>query len=199
MSSTIVTKLLMCCAVALVTALLPCSASAQYWVNLFHSSEFSSLCINLAYQDDTDGKQIAANVHCDFTDPASVWRMEYGANPLEIEWSHNKCIDNRYGDQSNWNPVVIWVCNGGESQKWDWDGNAGGLIRYHANPNKCLTIKWNVPGYDGVLMLFDCIGQGNQKFVREYREINEQSSRGGSCTGANKTCGNPWECICIDK
>ena len=69
------------------------------------------------------------------------------------------CMDNHFQNQSNGNPIVIWECNNTPAQAWDWDGSS---FHYHANPNKCVIIDW---AHGGQLLLWDCLGVVNEKFV----------------------------------
>jgi hypothetical protein len=164
MTRAIVTKPSVCCAVSLATTLLAGSASAQY--SLFHSAEFPDRCINLVDQNAHNGLQIAINQHCDKKNPTSVWYLSnYYKTISSSVFDFSDCIDNRPGYQSNGSPIVIWRCNGGGTQEWDWDGT---FFRYHANPSKCLSIDWGGKiGDTGFLGLWDCLGANTQRFVQD--------------------------------
>jgi hypothetical protein len=74
-----------------------------------------------------------------------------------------KCVDLRNNEQWDGNWITRYTCNGTDAQKWDWDGT---YIRYHANPAYVISVN-----SDGRLILWHCIGQGNQKFVATYAEF----------------------------
>jgi hypothetical protein len=160
--NSIVTKPLICCAVVLATALWADSASAA----LFHESEDQNLCFNDPYQNTSNGTQLVVTPHCSEGDAASSFSIATydGFTKVMIGW-FSKCMDNRYGAQQDNNPIVLWDCNGGDSQEWDWDGAS---LHYHVNPAYCASVAWGAPPYSvngGTLVLYHCNGQGNQKFV----------------------------------
>lgn len=135
---------------------------------LYHTSQNRNTCINNPYQSTTNGTQIVVNQHCDYKDPASMWILAPTAGTPPDTGSLNniahKCMDNKFGNQSNGNPIVIWDCNGGPTQNWDWDGFT---FHWHYNTSKCVSVKWNNPNNttDGSLILSDCDGSSNQKFT----------------------------------
>jgi hypothetical protein len=166
---------------ALATALMAGSASAaqgDYVWGLFHTSENASMCINDPYQSTHDGTQMVVNQHCNFDDPASNWMLlEHVWSRQELVFGTSKCMDNLYGDQSNGNPIVIWVCNDGATQDWNWDGHT---FHYVANPNKCINIAWGGDG-EGKLVLWDCNGQQNQKFNFEQDRSAKRFAPHATC------------------
>jgi len=165
----IVTKPLMCCAVAFAPVLWASTASAEdVTLTLFHDSENPNLCLNDPRQSTSDGTQLVFNEHCDYNDIASAVHVAKDRDGYVVLSVHvndfapfgnpYRCVDNRYGAQENFNPIVIWTCNGGETQKWEL--TSAGELRYHPNPAYCASVHT-----DGKLYLYECLGQGNQKFV----------------------------------
>jgi hypothetical protein len=160
-------------AVALATTLWAGSASADdYWAGIFHDWENQNLCMNNPYQSGNDDTELVANGNCGGRDPGSrIYVMlqndyvygKWQGFHLRLTFQTNdfgtpeRCIDNHFGEQWDGNHIVIWHCNDGDAQKWDWDGTS---FRYHANPDYCISVN-----SDGRLVLWHCIGQGNQKFV----------------------------------
>jgi len=122
-----------------------------------------------------DGIQIQMTTTCDRGIDQSVWQLSDKAadgsqrlmnifNILIFDTNDPviKCMDNKFGNQSVGNPIVLWVCNGGNTQNWDWDGQT---FHYHANPNMCVAIDWPTT----TLVLGDCDGLGHDKFaVTDY-------------------------------
>lgn len=166
----LVPKPLMLCAVALATALWAGSAAAA----LLHESEDQNLCFNDPYQNRSNGTQLVVTPHCSENDHASSFSIATydGFTKVMTGW-FSKCMDNRYGAQQDNNPIVLWDCNGGDSQKWDWDGAS---FHYHANPAFCASVAWGAPPYSvngGALVLYHCMGQGNQKFVKTGPDKND--------------------------
>jgi hypothetical protein len=158
-------------AVALATTLWAGSASAgdKFW-GVFHQSEHTNLCINNPYQSGNSGNPLVVNENCNTDDKGSVvlftgytWPT-YDLSFITTDWNQpGHCVDNLYGKQEDWNPIVAWACNQGDTQMWDWDGAS---IHYHANPAFCITVAWDDDHAGaGHLVLYHCIGQGNQKFV----------------------------------
>jgi Ricin-type beta-trefoil lectin domain len=186
----LVTKPLICCAVVLATALWAGPASAfQVYFTLFHDSEEQNLCINNPYQSSNNGNQLVVNANCDINDPGSVVTVTDltnggGHGDLTLgfrthDWNRPAmCIDNQFGAQQDWNPIVAWECNGGGTQKWKL--TSAGEIRYHDNPGYCLSVN----RADGKLVLYRCVGQANQKFVLDLRsDVVRGYSHGGSGGG----------------
>jgi len=182
-------------AVALAATLWAGSASAyDVWGGLFHDSESQNLCINNPYQSGNDGTQLVVNEHCDVSDKGSgviITTMDNETNnnvtlafQVNDFFNQGRCVDNLYGKQENWNQIVIWTCNGGDTQKWDWDGVS---FHYHTNPAFCISVA-----PDGKLVLFECMGQGNQRFVLTNK--TEVGSGGGEGPGKGSGGGGCiWE------
>jgi Ricin-type beta-trefoil lectin domain len=158
-------------------------ASIQGISGLYHTSQNENTCINNPHQSTTDGTQIVVNQNCKYDDAASMWivnqsvGMRQGTGNMVNTTHRTKCMDNKFGNQSNGNPIVIWTCNSGNTQNWDWDDTT---FHYHANPNKCVSVKWNNPNNtDGFLVLWDCNRGSNQNFAFTNPPVT--SGGGGRC------------------
>jgi len=156
---------LICSSVALATTLWADSAPPHFgvpWSGIFHDWEDQTMCMNNPYQGSNDGTELVANRNCDQNDPGSRIfvlpvddHVELGFNTAPDH--EPKCIDLRNSEQWDGNWITRYTCNQTDAQKWDWDGTS---IHYHANPAYCISVN-----SDGRLVLWHCIGQGNQKFV----------------------------------
>jgi hypothetical protein len=198
---------MVCCAVVVATALWAGSASARNWNNntLFHDSDNQNLCFNNPYQSSNNGNQLVVSAHCDYSDPGSAMLVEYHNGYIELSFqtstvlniihaSPEKCMDDRYGVQQDFNPIVIWDCNDGATQQWDL--TSAGELRYHVNPQYCATVN----NGNFTLALYRCLGVTNQKFVvtkeqftrddfnKCYSEKYFQNTR--QCNIANNNGGN---------
>ena len=156
------------------------SADIEGGTTLIHQSENQELCLNVPYQNFSNGTALVVDLHCDVNDPASTVSYDEHDHRLILQarlWS-SKCMDNTAGVQHELNPVIVWDCNGSENQQWDWDGatpenvspvniyvSVSGMFHYHPNPNMCLSVQWGDPSSEGHLVLAHCNGQGNQLFV----------------------------------
>jgi Ricin-type beta-trefoil lectin domain len=176
-------------AVALATTLWADSASAyETWLGLIHDSENQNLCINNPYQSSNDGTELVANEHCNYSDPGSLVSVvtTYNGSWNDITLSFRtgeeaKCVDLRNSELWDGNWITIYTCNGTDAQRWDWDGTS---FHYHANPAYCISVH-----SDGRIILWHCIGQGNQKFV-----LTEKPSQAGVPGGEGGSIGGcPWE------
>jgi hypothetical protein len=147
------------------------ASSPAHAFGSFQTYENGNMCINNPYESPWNGNWIVVNQHCtteyfrpgapwDGGGVGSLWRWLYDTHELVTD-KYSLCMDNFYGVQSNGNSIVTWACNGGPTQKWNWDG---ATFHYDANPSKCVNIQWNSDGGEGKLVLWDCNGQLNQKF-----------------------------------
>jgi hypothetical protein len=103
-------KPLICCAVALATALWAGPASAfQVWEALFHDSEDQNSCINNPYQSSNNGNGLVVNQHCNIQDKGSVVFVQDLYNGgfvggivklafMTNDWNRGyMCVDNQFG------------------------------------------------------------------------------------------------------
>lgn len=201
----IVTRASICCAAVLATALLagPASAMQDY---LVHSWGDQNICFNNPYNSGNNGNQLWVTPHCDNNDTASDVIFDNHDGPLVLKFETSKlldpvkCMDNLYGVQQEFNPIVVWECNGGETQKWDY---VDGVFHYHPNPAMCASVAISANPADyagsGSLVLAHCNGQGNQKFVLTEIPSFDFSNFGGNPHAAcgHKICGTGG-CYCID-
>jgi len=170
--SSIVARALVCCAVVIVPSLWASLASARDWSYnyLVRDSQNQNLCLNNPYQSDNNGNPLVVTPHCDYSDPGSAVFVEHQGGSIVLHFvvstplgflgaNPNKCMDNQYDKQQDFNPIVIWDCNGGGTQQWDL--TSAGELRYHPNPAYCATVN----NTNGNLQLYRCIGQSNQQFA----------------------------------
>lgn len=68
----------------------------------------------------------------------------------------NKCVDIPWGDLSNGNRLVIWECNGGTNQQWNFDN---GVFRSRIDNNKVIDVTGS-----GNIVIHSSHGGGNQRF-----------------------------------
>jgi hypothetical protein len=177
---------LTCSAVALATTLWAGAASAgiDYWSGLFHVWENQRMCINNPYQGSNDGVDLVANENCGYSDFGSRLYVVPEGDHVRLVFYTNgvfnqnryECIDNHFGEQWDGNHITRYTCNDGDAQKWDWDGTS---FHYHANRAYCISVN-----SDGKLVLWHCMGHGNQKFVLTGQVYRPQSGGlGGESPG----------------
>ncbi len=71
----------------------------------------------------------------------------------------SKCIDLPNGNTANDTPIVIWDCNGGENQKWDY---AGGALRSRLDRNKVIDVNGSNHGDE--VSIYSFHGRQNQRW-----------------------------------
>ena len=98
--------------------------------------------------------------------------------------SKTKCIDLADSNAPNGGVVHLWDCNGGENQKWRWDGNS---IRSKVNYNKCLDLDHGNQSNGTRIQIWDCsVNNPNQLWAVDLN------------TGQIKLKANPNKCIDLD-
>ncbi|WP_250027557.1 family 16 glycosylhydrolase [Paractinoplanes maris] len=120
-------------------------------------SNFSNRCIDIPGANPVDGARLQM-YDCNGT-AAQSWSFN-GDGTLR---SMGKCMDPAGGALTNGTPIQLVTCNGNPVQRFTLSG-AGDLVNISAD--KCVDINaWNSAN-GAQLVLWDCTGGANQKWVR---------------------------------
>ncbi|MER6765474.1 MULTISPECIES: ricin-type beta-trefoil lectin domain protein [Amycolatopsis] len=105
------------------------------------------------------------------------------------------CLDDRWADRTNFNPVQVYTCNGTPAQQWT-RVEAGSTLRVLG---KCLDVRFGGTGNGTPVDLYDCNSTGAQVWIPEGNGAlyNPQSGKCLDDTGWSTTPGTQaqiWDC-----
>jgi hypothetical protein len=91
---------------------------------------------------------------------ARAWTGSYGAVPLQMD-GNALCLDDRYSETTNLNPVDIYTCNGTYAQSWDVESN--GTI--DSSMGGCLDVLHSGTASGTTVDYYQCNGTGAQQWT----------------------------------
>lgn len=114
-----------------------------------------------------------------------------GLRPLLSDYGNlvnqGKCVDTQGGRMTDGSPLVLWECNGGNSQQWMYDERT---LAFRNRIGKCIDVK-NDNGEDGTaLVLWECDSGRSQQWEHQgYRDSDNLRGLKSKCM-ATKNAGN---------
>ena len=114
-------------------------------------------------------------------------------NRLISNWN-NKCIDVPGYNYANLQRLVVWDCNGGANQNWEF---TGGTLR--TQNNMCVDVNGASTANGAAIQLYTCNGGANQQFVLSAAGdlVNPQANKCVDITGWSADNGaalSLWDC-----
>lgn len=91
--------------------------------------------------------------------PAQLFYYNPKDGTVRSALNANKCMDIPNGNLNNNTTIVIWDCNGGMNQQWDYDG---GVFRSRMNHNKVIDVNGSSHGSE--VSIWDYHGRSNQRW-----------------------------------
>ncbi|MER7842325.1 ricin-type beta-trefoil lectin domain protein [Kitasatospora sp. NPDC096077] len=89
---------------------------------------------------------------------------------------YHACLDVSGNGTANGTPVQMWECNGGDAQRWTYNG-----YRLQAANGKCLDVPGNNTGNGTKLQIWDCLDNPGQRWNMSasggFRHLVDQEDR----------------------